>query len=694
MKTSWLHFTIILTICLFFSINPLRAQENISWLKNFTNDITVAPNTFSYSFKTVDNNSCKISIEEKKTDKKGVITTMIYQLYLSDLNTSAINFKTSGSTVTINMEIKQSQKFIRVYKNGELDEYTEKVSITMNEVDMARSFIEAMKSNIANCQSSERKWTSRDETMKWMTQNIGKSESSGTVYEQSFKAGEKSYLASLESVSTDSKGVKQSMTCDFNLNDINSTKINMVVSGKTFHIVLPARENNYYIRLKKGTGEISYVKELGIYSDDLEQARNILNGLVYLVSETPAPERKAWNSYNAALGFVKENVSEVKNGTSTIGQSFSFDASPSGIAQFITSKTDSKGIAAKNYTSFYLIDLQPSVNLEVTSKSITLNLSTKDKNKYIKESNDNSTLAYSGFAEIVVTDLENARELAHALEYAIGKSEKGLQEFSTLDKAINWITSNVTEVKIDVETINQTLKVITDNENKIELKAVTTGEKSTSIVEDFEIYPEDLKVDDLKIKVSGKKLAVDLSTGKFKYIKYFKDNVLQNYSANAEILFDDVLKAKNFITAISMLRNKSQVADRSMNDKASAWRYIMENTKKMEVAGESLDQKMEQRDGDNCKGRFTRTETNSKGVSVENIYEFIVSDIDAKYSEIAISSKSLKVTLVTKGKEKLIKPYKNGESGNFINSVDIDADNVLVAKKLIAAFGSLAGLCK
>jgi hypothetical protein len=179
-----------------------------------------------------------------------------------------------------------------------------------------------------------------------------------------------------------------------------------------------------------------------------------------------------------------------------------------------------------------------------------------------------------------------------------------------------------------------------------------------------------------------------------KYIKYSKDNVLQSYSSDAELLFDDVLKAKNFITAITMLRNKSQVADRSMNDKASAWRFITDNIKKLENGGASVDQKMEQRDGDNCKGRFTSVETNSKGVSVENIYEFGLADIDAKYSEITISSKNLSVTLVTKGKEKIIKPYKNGESGNFINSVEMNVDDVLVAKKLIAAFGSLAGMCK
>jgi hypothetical protein len=171
MKTSWFPYTIIGTICLLISINTVNAQNNIPWLDNYTSEITVGSSTCSYSFKTIDNNQCKLSIEEKKTDKKGVSTTMTYQFYLSDLNSSALKFKTSGSAAIVTLEIKQSQKFIRVFKNGELQGYDNNVEINMSEIEKARSFIDAMKSNVENCKSTERKWSSCDETLKWMVQN-------------------------------------------------------------------------------------------------------------------------------------------------------------------------------------------------------------------------------------------------------------------------------------------------------------------------------------------------------------------------------------------------------------------------------------------------------------------------------------------------------------------------------------------
>ena len=50
--------------------------------------------------------------------------------------------------------------------------------------------------------------------------------------------------------------------------------------------------------------------------------------------------------------------------------------------------------------------------------------------------------------------------------------------------------------------------------------------------------------------------------------------------------------------------------------------------------------------------------------------------------------------LVTKDKQKLIKPYENGEAGNFSYDFDLYVDDVLVAKKVFGAFTTLAEGCK
>ncbi len=690
-KSVPIYSTLYVIMLMLFNVFS-NAQEPVSWLAEFSNDIPIGSYIYNYGYTTIDNNNCKLKIEEKKTDKKGSISTKSYIIYLADIDPASISFKTSGSSVIVNIGIRQSQKFISVFDEGELDGYTNSISIYMNEVDMARSFIDAIKTNSENCKENDKSWTSRSETLDWLSENIGESVASGTSYKQSFSRGEKDYLAQLAIESTDSKGVSEKMTYHFNLNDIDPGKINLVVSGKYFKIELPVRDNKYYLQVEKGE-TTTYTKELEIYSDDIEQARNIVNALVYAVSETPVPERKAWDSYAAALVFIKSAMHEVQVGSYTISQEFSYDASPSGMVRFTTRKTDSKGVTTEETNSFYLNDIQSAVKLNASSKNVSIELTIKDKEKYIRQTGESGILSYTYAIEIYQTGIEEAREMLNAFEYAIGKSSSGAIEFTDLDKAIQWLTENLGKVIIDTKTTDQNITIQTDNENKTELKVVTTNEGSAAVTELFEIYPEDLIPEDMEIEVSGKKLWVSLSTGKLKYIKVYRDNVLQSYTYDTDVLFDDVQQARNFIGAMRLIHEKSKVQDRTMQDKSAAITFIMENLGKVEINGEVFEQKAETRDNDDCKMNYLLTETDSKGVSTEYKYEFTLSDIDPADSKIYVSGNELQVKLETKDNTKLIKPYKNGEAGSFIYSLELQVSDILVAKKLLGAFVAMSKAC-
>jgi hypothetical protein len=357
-------------------------------------------------------------------------------------------------------------------------------------------------------------------------------------------------------------------------------------------------------------------------------------------------------------------------------------------------KTDAKGVSSKVTGSFYLNDLLPEINLKATSRNISFELEIKDKQKYIRMSDDQGLLAYANTIDIYVADIETARNLINALENAIDQCEEGVLEFNNTEKSITWLSENIGEVIIDATNYNQTVKVFPDNENKIELSILLITEGSENINEIHEIYPEDLSLDDLVIKVSGKKMMVPLSTGKLKYIKTYKNDALQNYTSVTELLFDDVQKARIFIAAIKILHDNSQLKNRLMKDKESALAYLDEHIREIELNGQTIYQKVEKRDDDDCKMSFTTKETDSKGIETELLYEFTLADIDPSISQITVSMNKLMVDVITKDKEKLIKPYKNGEAGNFVNSIEILVDDVLVAKKILGAFTTLSEICE
>jgi hypothetical protein len=691
--TKKLKFHII-SLFLIIGVTSLSGQESISWLEDFTGDITVGSNTYSYQFSTVDNNSCKIQITEKKTSKKGSTSSSAYVFYLNDLDLSALDFKTSGSNVVVNIQIKQSQKFILQYEEQVLNGYISSISVYMSEVDKARKFMDSMKEKASECKDTQQSWSTNQDAMEWIGKHIGESSASGSTYRQEFTQGYQEYLAELKIEATDSKGTMKLTKYDFNLSDIDPDKINLVVSGKFFKIVIPTRENNYFIREKQDDNAFSFTKSLEIYADEMELARNLYKAFVYLANNTKVPEQEAWDNYQAALIFVKENLGKSDIGSASIEQSLPEIGNPKEMVKFSIDKTDSKGITSQTDYSLYLADLDPDIKLSATSRNLSFDLQVKEKEKYILVTSSDATQPYENTLTIFESDLEKARALINALESAISKSETGNLEFTSVAGSSKWLQENTGKIVVDGTTYDQSLTIIPETENKLELNLTITSDVGTTSSEILEIYPEDIALEELEIKVSGKKMTVSVSTGKLKYVKVIKDGVLENYQNGTEILFDDIQKARNFIAAIRVLSENSQVKSRLMNDKPSAHKFLAENIKNIELEGQTISQSVEIRDDDDCKLAFTSLEKDSKGNEIENRYEWTLSDIDPANSSIAISGNKLLVSLITKDKEKLIKPFKNGEEGNFINSLDIQTEDVLVSKKLLGAFATLSKACE
>jgi hypothetical protein len=691
-KSRPISLLICLILFLLFGVQTY-SQEVISWLSDYTSDFNTGSYTYKYGFFTVEGKDCKMKIEEQKTDKKANTVKKSYVFYLSDLDPLKITYKPSGTTIVVTLTTKASQKFVSVFSDAGLEEYTNALTIYLDAVDKARSFIDAMKKHCDECKSSEKSWTSPTEAFTWLNKNIIESLNSGSSVKQTFTQGDKGYLAVLTTETTDSKGISNKTESIFDLSDINPGGIMLEISGKSLKVILPVKDDKYFIQEESNEMNFSYAKETKILSDDIETARGIINALNYL-SSSAKPVRKVWGNYSEALNYLKTNLKETIAGSNKITQAFNYNESNSGSVTYKTIETDAKGLQIEEINSFYLADINPAVKLEVTSKAATLKVETKNKEKYIKQTIKDKTNGHTSSVKIMVDDLDKARDLIVALEYAISKSSEGVQEFSNVQKATDWLNKNPGDVYIDSKSFHQSIQFDPSNENKIDLNVITSDAAGASVNERFELYPEDIAADQLKIEVSGKKLFVPISTGKFKYIKAYKGDVLQNYTGEIEYLFEDIQIAKNFIAALKCLQQKSTIADRAFNDKGDAYAFLVENIKDITVESKKVEQKIEQVESSVCKMKYTLTETDSKGASIENMYEFFLSDIDLSKSEITVSSKELKINLLTREKQKLVKLSKNGEPGNFIYNVEILTDDVLVGKKILGAFKTLSEDCK
>jgi len=684
-------FLLLTGILFFSSLTLVNAQEAIPWLGDYTSEMMIGNNTYQYNFVNVDGNDCKVKFEELFTNKKGATDSHSWVFYLSDIDPASLRFNTRGKSVEVSMETRSSQKFISYYEGDEFDEYTAKIKLVMNEVDKSRKLIEALKEHIDPCLEAGAVWNDPNSAFNWLRENIGEAKDDDVQWEQDFSQGERPYLAKLSSKSFDN-GKEEDFGYLFDLTDIEPVNIELVASGRTLNVEVPVSEGKDFIEVKSSDGT-QYTDELKIYADDIEIARKMVYALSYLVSNTSA-ERPEWDSYEEALGFVKDKLGQVTIGDEKFHHKLIFETSPSGVLDMTIERIESDGESKELSYSFYLADIMESPSLQVSRKQIDIEVETSDNHEFITKSSGGSISGYVSEFEFNASGIDMARDIINAFTYAIQQSEEEIQAFSSVDEVTSWMEENLVPLFREGEKYEQKLSVDAAFPYLITFEQKLTEDESETTDKKYLIYPVDISVEDLKIDVSMGRLKVALKTEKKDYIKYFKDKTLEDYTDKTDVYFSDPLVAKNFMAAIRFLQEHAAGTETPEPDMEEALAFLNASILDIELPGEKYEQKLEIMDGDPCKLKFTRVETDEDGKSDEFIYEFTAKDISKANSELSVPGQIIKINLKTPGKTKLIKPYKNGEVEDFDNEVSIYSDDVWLAKQILAAFGVLSEGCK
>jgi hypothetical protein len=692
MSTHRKFFPLLTVFLLVSNFMYVSAQGDILWLQDYTSDMAIGNDTYRYSFATVDGNDCKVEFKESVTDRKGSTESRSWIFYLSDIDPEALHFNTRGKSVKVTLETRNSQKFISCYEKGELDEYTDEIELTMNEIDVTRNFIDDLREHIGSCRETETVWDDREAAFSWLVENIGEATDDDVQWEQHFAREERPYLATLISKSVNDKGEEESFAYLFDLSDINPASIKLEVSGRSLDVAVPVREGEKFIQVTAPDGK-EYTDEMKIYADDIEVARQIVNALYFLVSAT-VPERPEWNSYSEALGFVKDQLGEVKIGDRLFQNSISFEDSPSGIVELTIRETDSDGETEESVYAFYLADMTDKPGLDVSRHEVTIEMETTDDRDYIMNTSGGSVSGYTSDVEFNASGIDVARDIINALETAIRNSEEDITEFASVDEVNSWMEENLVTLFREGEQYEQKLHVNAASQDQIVFERKLTEDNAEVTETKYLVYPEDISLEDLKIGVSMGRLNVALGTGKIDYIRNFENGELQNFTDEVRVYFSDPLVAKNFMAAIRFLKEDAGVMEMPGMSREEAFSFLAGNIPDVAIPGETHEQKLEMIEGDQCKLKFTRVEKEDDGNSDEYAYEFMAPDISGDNSKLSVNRNLIEINLVTSGNQKLIKPYENGEAENFDDGFTVYVDDVLLAKKLLAAFGALSEACK
>ena len=160
---------------------------------------------------------------------------------------------------------------------------------------------------------------------------------------------------------------------------------------------------------------------------------------------------------------------------------------------------------------------------------------------------------YSSRLEFHTEDIDLARDLMFAFEYAIANSQEEILEFGSIGEVNSWMQENLGTLYREDETYEQELLVFDGEGHPMEfkLKLDKEGKEQTETL--YLIYPMDINLEKLDIDVSYGRLNVTLETGE-NYVKKEVNGELQNFADDADVYFSDPLVAKNFMNPSGLRR--------------------------------------------------------------------------------------------------------------------------------------------
>ena len=340
----------------------------------------------------------------------------------------------------------------------------------------------------------------------------------------------------------------------------------------------------------------------------------------------------------------------------------------------------------------YDID-ENALNLEVSGTELSTQLRVKTKKKYIKTYQNKALGNYTSLFEIAFGDIRMGRQIISTLKYVLAEISGEGAGWGNLSSAYSWMHENLVNATDGKYQYEQKIEFNEANGNTI-YQLVKTESKGNNVESNYNFYLYEINTSDLNIEVTGSKMFVNIAVNaKKKFVKYTKNGIQQNFVNDFDMYFEDVGKAKDMIAALKYAVPQAEKTI-SLNTKEEAINWLVENIEKIKITGSAFDQKLEYNTDEVCKVTYTNIESDEKGNNTERIYEFNFGNLNAQLLETKVTGKKMTVDIMTSGKQKLIKNYKDGELQNYGYTLEIVVADSRKGKNVISALQFLKKKCE
>lgn len=543
-----------------FFLSILKAQADdklhagIEQIRAGVKSVTTEKVTYNQELTADEQQLYIIHLKQEEIGAKGTSTLTMYDFNLSDLDVNLISRLVSGKVMFVNLKARNQQKLFKVTVNGNHDGYCSEIKIFVNNVDEARQIIENLKVviPIANDLMKKRlNLTDYDEMLNWLKANITNVNRGTTSVEQRFDffpdiAG-KVVLYGVEANGSKSK----SITSTFNLADITPNLIYFEVRGKDVRVNLPTVRNNKLIKVSENGQPAFYDKELIIYAEGIDQARDLSTVLKAACEKADEIVRASFPKTSSSVADIindmNSSLAKIDLGTTQINQTFSPDC----ITELVVITSTAKSSKEEHFT-FSFRDLNPALlDYKVKSNVMEIGFQTMGGQKLVKVIKDGQLQNYTDEFSLSVNNPEDARSTVYRLKKIIqlcNEQYKSPVPSGDMKSIINWLSVNIVDVNTGVKTLNQ--RFTNPDGDDIRFEVTSMGSKASD-VEVFEFNLCDIDANLVNFSISGKDLFVKIETRyKQKIIKAYKNGKNQSFTNSVLICVSDVETARNIIDAI------------------------------------------------------------------------------------------------------------------------------------------------
>jgi hypothetical protein len=500
---------------------------------------------------------------------------------------------------------------------------------------------------------------------------------------------------SFTSVLVDEKGKTAKDSYEFYISDIDKNTIVRKTSGKKLFLSLSINNNQKFIKHLKEDKLDSYTSYIEILLSSADAAQDLENLFKTAIPMVSSGE-KGWNTNTDALTWLKNNISKINSGSAACEQSFSFGERKDYLASFTVKKTDPKNVSTEEKYEFSVLDIdKKNLAVKISGSQLSVMIESKGNERYFKYTKNGEQQNYNNDFEIIAEDIDQARNIIAAFSAAIEKSKAVIPDFSILQKSLDFITKNTTELTLDKKTLAQNIGFIAGNGTKSVFTYTEPDSKGKPVEDRYEFYLNDLDAGSLNFKISGKKITiVSVSKNKAKFIRYYRDNVLQDFKNEIGILTSDIETSREMVEAFKSAIKGSEIKPTTWKTVSEALAYLTSTITGETIGTDKYKLNFSTISAEPLNVKYVQSSTDEKGTAKEQSYEFYPYLLDPATVKIGTSGKYLNVEASVNGKKSFIKIFKDGKQQSFDDGIEIMAFDARQAQDIAEAIKYLAGNSK